>query len=408
MDFDLYIPVRPNKKRCRDAAEAMRKAKAAKHAPTNTIARSVPRAPPITKLFCRLVTLCSGIEAVCQGCENMHLPHEHLVACEIDAKCRRVIEDNFQPGLLLEDVAAVLPQIPDHDMLWAGAPCQPFSLAGRREGLIDQTGRGVIILHVLRIIKATMPKIVVLENVSALTQGKQKTTFEGILQILREIRHASRHAGLLHYHVDWRVMNTCDYGVPQSRQRLYIVCVRSDVMQMSKLPWPMPPETNLSQKLDSLLGPRPDPLTVSTALPPPHATTARANVLAGLQYLRGIGRKPFEETHVLNIDDSPWRLSKPMKGCSPCLTQARARVGGHWISTHGRRMGTETMLKLQHMNPDRLRRPTDVGETRFNAMIGNAMSVNIVEVLLAMLSRACPKALNVNGPLPCQWGVFED
>ena len=71
-------------------------------------------------------------------------------------------------------------------------------------------------------------------------------------------------------------------------------------------------------------------------------------------------------------------------------------------------MGTETMLKLQHMNPDRLRRPADVGQSSFNAMIGNAMSVNIVEVLLAMLSRACPKALNVDGPLPCQWGTFED
>ena len=184
------------------------------------------------------------------------------------------------------------------------------------------------------------------------------------------------------------------------RQRVYIVCVRSDAMQ-SPLQWPTPlPQ---SRNIESLLGPRPSQEFLSKAPPPLKSTTSRANVLVGLEFLRQTGAKPFEETWILNVDDSPSRMSKPQQGCSPCLTRARAARGGHWISTHGRRMGTELMLKLQHMNPDRIKRPDSVMEGRFDAMIGNAMSVNIIEVLLAMLSRSCPTALGITKPLPCQW-----
>ena len=70
-------------------------------------------------------------------------------------------------------------------------------------------------------------------------------------------------------------------------------------------------------------------------------------------------------------------------------------------------MGTETMLKLQGMNPNRLQKPDDVATGLFNGMIGNAMSVNIVETLLAMISRACPKALGIERLLPCRWAAFD-
>ena len=93
------------------------------------------------------------------------------------------------------------------------------------------------------------------------------------------------------------------------------------------------------------------------------------------------------------------------KGCSPCLTKTRASVGGHWVTSYGRRLGTDAMLKLQHMNPERLRRPNIVPMNAFNSMIGNAMSVNIVEVLLVMLSRSCPSVLGTKAPLPDRWSA---
>lgn len=371
----------------------------------NKFARMV--SSPVLSWVCRLVTLCSGMEAVVQGYEHMHIPLEHEVACDSDKNCRRVIEHNFNPRVCFDDVATIdVDQVPEHDMLWAGAPCQPFSSAGLGEGLTDKSGRGIVMLHILRIIKAKVPKVVILENVSNIRSSKHRATFESVLEILREIRMRRPGGPDAFYHVEWNVMNTCNYGLPQSRQRVYIVCVRSDVLQRP-LQWPAPSPSQLD--IDSLLGERPSQMIVSKALPPQKSTTTRANVLAGLEFLRQCGAKPFEETWIMNIDDSPNRMSKPLKGCSPCLTRARAARGGHWVTTHGCRMGTETMLKLQGMDPDRIKRPSDVKLGLFNAMIGNAMSVNVVEVLLAMLSRSCPQVLNAKKPLPlpCQWATFD-
>ena len=117
-----------------------------------------------------------------------------------------------------------------------------------------------------------------------------------------------------------------------------------------------------------------------------------------LRKLRERGVDPLEDTHVIEIDNcatSDGFASTVMRGCSPCLTRRRAQSGGHWVSTRGRRLTTPEMLKLQSMRPARLVVPPSVPESAFRAMIGNSMSVNIVEVLLAMLSRACPGVLDL-------------
>ena len=405
MDFDLYVPLpktmardHHNRKRGRGPDNNYVKDENNNGNARRLRKETVPRTlGVIPTALCRLVTLCSGMEAVIQGYENAHVPHEHKVACDNDPNCRRVIELNFSPGIVFNDVATIkMDEMPEHDMLWAGPPCQPYSSAGKGGGLADQKGRGLVILSILKIVETKMPKVVVLENVSNIRKGKHRAMFQAILDMLRDMKKET-----LHYHVEWNTMNTCDYGVPQSRNRVYVVCVRSDVMQRP-LQWPTP-SSEPSGNIDSLLGPRPSREFLATALPKKCSKTARANVLAGLEYLRRTGVDPFQETWVLNADDSSNRLGRPQQGCSPCLTRARAARGGHWISTHGRRMGTELMLKLQHMNPDRIKRPDSVSQGRFDAMIGNAMSVNIIEVLLAMLSRSCPAALGITKPLPCQW-----
>ena len=74
------------------------------------------------------------------------------------------------------------------------------------------------------------------------------------------------------------------------------------------------------------------------------------------------------------------------------------------MTTRGRRLNTEEMLKLQNMRPGRLRVSEGVPLAEFHAMIGNSMSVNVIEALLAMLSRACPNVLQT-GPLPDQWSA---
>lgn len=108
--------------------------------------------------------------------------------------------------------------IPDHDILIAGFPCQPFSYAGKCEGFEDQT-RGTLFFDVLRIIEAKRPKVVLLENVKGFKSHHLGQTMHIALNALRE-------AG---YFPQWKILNSYDFGVPQYRERWYCVATQEDV-----------------------------------------------------------------------------------------------------------------------------------------------------------------------------------
>eukprot|EP00959_Pyramimonas_sp_CCMP1952_P470049 9496004-Pyramimonas_sp.AAC.1 len=98
----------------------------------------------------QVATLCSGIEAVIQGHENLMISHKHVAACDKDLAVRRIIKHNFSAEKVYPDIRE-LRQLPEHHMMWAGFPCQPSSQTGNREGVFDALGRGAIILHILRL-----------------------------------------------------------------------------------------------------------------------------------------------------------------------------------------------------------------------------------------------------------------
>ena len=258
----------------------------------------------------------------------------------------------------------------------------------------------MLILHILRLVQAKAPRIVVLENVGALTSATHREFFEAVLSLLRGMRW--QRLPSQRYIVEWRLLDTKRFNIPQSRPRIWIVAVRADSLQ-SSLQWPRPRAT-ACQNIDALLGPRPPLHVLAKALPPATAVNCRCNVELGLSKVRSRGFDPFVDTHVIEVDNSQAYPSSIMRGCSPCLTRARAKAGGHWVTTRGRRLNTEEMLKLQNMRPGRLRVPEGVPLAEFHAMIGNSMSVNVIEALLAMLSRACPSVLQT-GPLPDQWSA---
>ncbi len=186
--------------------------------------------PPPRRLG--VVTLCSGIEAPIQCLENLNIRFRHLAACDNDASVKRVLLRNFSPERFISDVAlateslAGLPQ-DAIDLLVAGFPCQSFSLQGTRKGCRDGQ-RGLLILHIIRVLMQCMPKVCILENVAGLTMGAMRETFEAILELLRSVSK-----GPLGYHVEWQILDTKFYSVPQSRPRLYVVMFRSDVYDPS-------------------------------------------------------------------------------------------------------------------------------------------------------------------------------
>ncbi len=111
--------------------------------------------------------------------------------------------------------------IPDHDILCAGFPCQPFSISGKQYGFEDS--RGTLFFDVARIVKEKRPKVVLLENV------KNFATHDGG-KTIRVVKNTMLELG---YSFQFRVLNPINYGIPQKRERVYMVCFRNDVERES-------------------------------------------------------------------------------------------------------------------------------------------------------------------------------
>lgn len=130
---------------------------------------------------------------------------------EIDAAAIRTYEHHYA-HLNYGDATAINPEhLPAFDLLVGGFPCQAFSIAGRRQGFNDT--RGTLFFDIARILKHHEPQHFILENVKGLLSHDKGRTFGTILRALDE----------LGYDVQWQVLNSKDHGVPQSRERVYLV-----------------------------------------------------------------------------------------------------------------------------------------------------------------------------------------
>lgn len=134
-----------------------------------------------------------------------------LFASEIDVEARRAYEANY--GIVPNgDITKIAPsKIPDHDILLAGFPCQPFSIIGNRLGFDDI--RGTLFFNIVQILAEKQPPMFVLENVKQLSTHNHGSTLATILDKLQQ----------LGYKVHWKILNALDYGLPQKRERTIIV-----------------------------------------------------------------------------------------------------------------------------------------------------------------------------------------
>lgn len=146
-----------------------------------------------------------------------------VYACDTDNAAREAYEANF--GIRPDgDIRRARPSdLPRFDLLCAGFPCQPFSIIGDRKGMSDP--RGALFFEIVRIAKAKRPAAIVLENV------KQLVT----LRAGQVVRRIAGDLQALGYHVDYRVLNALDFGLPQKRERVLIVATRKP---FDGFPWP--------------------------------------------------------------------------------------------------------------------------------------------------------------------------
>ena len=117
--------------------------------------------------------------------------------------------------------------IPDHDILCAGFPCQAFSISGKRLGFNDS--RGTLFFDVARIVREKRPRVVFMENVKNFASHDGGNTIRVVEATMRELGYSFHYA----------VLNAVDYGVPQKRERVYMVCFRNDIDD-SRFAFPKP------------------------------------------------------------------------------------------------------------------------------------------------------------------------
>jgi DNA (cytosine-5)-methyltransferase 1 len=235
----------------------------------------------------------------------------------------------------------------------------------------DTKGRGAIFEHILSYLRAHRPRAVILENVAGLRDKVFAATFDEMLNALRDIKGSDGP----HYVVSKRLVDTAAWGLPHSRKRIYIVCLSQKAMsQSAPFRWPRPSAT--TKPIEASLQPTCGSEAELSALGP----KCRDRLLKYLELLRARGDNPDVDPWIINVFS---REPHGMKGRCPCLTRARAGSGGHWVSSRSRLLTIEEMLALQGMPPD-VRRE-GISNRQLGLMIGNAMSVNVLERLLVRL-----------------------
>lgn len=159
----------------------------------------------------KIVSLFSGIGGFEEGLRMAGINYNTVYASEIDVAAKKSYAANFDSSNLYGDITKVdARDIPDHDLLLAGFPCQSFSIAGKRMGFEDI--RGTLFFDVARILNEKKPKFILLENVKNLISHDQTRTIRKILETLNDIG----------YTIDFTVINSSEAGVPQNRDRTYI------------------------------------------------------------------------------------------------------------------------------------------------------------------------------------------
>lgn len=185
------------------------------------------------------IDLFAGIGGIRLGFENAFGEGiETVFVSEWDKYAQKTYSENFKDDFSIAgDITQIdAKDIPDFDICLAGFPCQAFSLAGARKGFDDDYKgmcRGTLFLDVARICEEHKPKVIFCENVKGLVIHDKGRTFKIITKTFED----------LGYKVFYKVLNSKDYGVPQNRERIYIVAFRNDI-HSDNFTFPEPTDTN--------------------------------------------------------------------------------------------------------------------------------------------------------------------
>lgn len=292
-------------------------------------------------LFCGI----GGFRIAAEQIFNKYnIQSECVFSCDIDKDAQKSYFANFKDRPMGDITKIKTCDILDHDLLFAGFPCQPFSIIGTGKGFDDT--RGTLFFEIARILKDKKPKAFVLENVKQLVSHKNGSTLKKIIQTLTN----------LGYWVDYKVLNALDYGLPQKRERIFIVGFHKPIWFI----WP--PKTKQRLSLTDIL----------------------ENNVDKKYYASEIIRKKRKQMHESNYYPSIWHENKSGNISSyPYSCALRAGASYNYLLVNGeRRLTPRELLRLQGF-PDDFK--IVVPDTQIRKQTGNAVPVNLVRAVLESL-----------------------
>ena len=243
--------------------------------------------------------------------------------------------------------------IPDHDILCGGFPCQPFSIAGRRLGFSDT--RGTLFFEIERILKEKSPKAFLLENVKGLVNHDKGNTFLTIKNSLEK----------LGYNVFYQILNSKDFGVPQNRERIFIVGFKDKVN--FEFPKPLKSKVNVRDILEKDIK--------------DHKLSDIAGSHVDNHFKSYIQSKKLNEEYPLFATEiRPSRCVFRNDGFSPCLT-AKMGTGGNNVPVlvpEKRKLTVRECLRIQGF-PDSFKiKPNN---SQSYKQIGNSVTVPVIKLI---------------------------
>lgn len=274
---------------------------------------------------------------------------ECVLSSDIDPECQRAYASNFGEEPMGDIHNILADSIPTHDILLAGFPCQPFSIIGNRRGFED--ARGTLFFEIARILEAKQPAAFVLENVKLLAGHNGGKTLARILEVLRG----------LGYHVDKKVLNALDFGLPQKRERIFIVGFKKP----AHFEWP----------------------TVKAPMKPLREVLERS---VPRHYFASDYIQQKRSAHLLleNHEPTIWHENKSGHiSAYPYSCALRAGASYNYLLVNGeRRLTPREMLRLQGF-PDSFKIVCNYGQTRKQA--GNSLPVPVAEAVISEVFKSC-------------------
>lgn len=287
-----------------------------------------------------------------------------VFSSDIDLNVQKTYFNNFDEKPYGDITKIDEKDIPNHNILCAGFPCQSFSIAGKRLGFDDV--RGTMFFEVARIIKAKKPEALFLENVKGLTNHDGGKTLQTILSIITD----------LGYDYTYKVLNAKDYNVPQNRERWYCICFRKD-LNININEFKFPDKQPLNIKIKHLI--------IDTNDTKYNISENCKNNIE--KYLKLKAITPSDDTLAYEVRAS--RCQFKNDGVSPCLT-AKMGTGGNnvpIIVNKKRRLTEQECLRIMGY-PDWY----IIGKgSHAYKQIGNSVVVPIINQIAAEIVRLLKK-----------------